>query len=71
MKDDAADRGRRARVADLAWRLKMWATDAGRADQPEQALAYYKASEEVERVGQLCWNGFDVERDRYPAPLLR
>jgi hypothetical protein len=69
--DDAADRGRRIRVADLAWRLEMWAADAERCGQPDQALAYEISSKEVERLGTLCWSDFDVEIDRHPSPMIR
>ena len=69
--DDAADRGRRIRIADLAWRLRLWANDADRSQHPEQAHAYRQSADEVERVGRCCWSGFDIERDRHPAPTLR
>jgi hypothetical protein len=70
---DAADRGRRVRVADLAWRLRMWADECDRYQPSEagEARAYKRAADEVERVGSMCWSGFDVEADRRPAPMIR
>jgi hypothetical protein len=67
--DPPEDRGRRARVADLAWRFALWAADADASNEPEQAHAYRRASDEVKRVGELCWLGFDVERDRRPGSM--
>lgn len=68
---DAADRGRRIRVADLAWRLRLWAADCAAGADLDQAKAYRNAADEVERLGKMCWDGFDVEADRRPAPMIR
>jgi hypothetical protein len=68
---DAANRGRLTKIADLAWRLRLWAEESMRARAnlgPEEresaaaelgkAGAYGEAANEVEDVGRLCWADF-------------
>ena len=58
--DDAAERGRRRKFADLIWRLGLWAAE----EQPERAAGYRDAAKEIERIARECWAGFDVESER-------
>jgi hypothetical protein len=50
--DGAADRGRRRKIADLAWRLRLWAKN-----EPEWSVmrAFQTAADEVDSVGRECW----------------
>ena len=58
-------------VPDTRWRLRLWATDALESGNLDRSRGFLRSAEEVERLGQLCWSGFDVERHRHPAPLVR
>jgi hypothetical protein len=68
---DAAERGRRQKIADCVRRLDLWAEESRGCGDLSEAHAYTKAAAEVNQVAKLCWADFDTERDRLPGGAVR